>query len=325
MRIFKHHLSLNDIFSLDACCITQQGSISGAIDLNDAAVQLGVQKRRIYDITNVLEGVGLIEKRSKNVIAWRGAEKASEKLDAAAADNAAEELKAVRKTVGKYYEEESMLDYWIGKLRSLAADAPNLHCNASDVINAMQSEQASKTLPGSAIPISTDPGASNMTVFAVKAPHGSVVQVPNRPMPKPGKKRVNRRLFVSCDPKLVFALENENVPVPKKRGRPAKEPAMDPAAKRAKKELQIYMLPTDVGQDGKMKSTGARELPDNPFVGTGKHNLGELFGSNDEDGFAWDFSPALTRDEGVSDFFAKYEPPQSQELGDAELAAGGRN
>lgn len=29
------------------------------------------QKRRIYDITNVLEGIGLIEKRSKNVIQWK--------------------------------------------------------------------------------------------------------------------------------------------------------------------------------------------------------------------------------------------------------------
>lgn len=29
------------------------------------------QKRRIYDITNVLEGIGLIEKKSKNSIRWR--------------------------------------------------------------------------------------------------------------------------------------------------------------------------------------------------------------------------------------------------------------
>ena len=31
------------------------------------------QKRRIYDITNVLEGIGLIEKRNKNCIVWKGA------------------------------------------------------------------------------------------------------------------------------------------------------------------------------------------------------------------------------------------------------------
>ena len=29
------------------------------------------QKRRIYDITNVLEGIGLIEKETKNTIRWK--------------------------------------------------------------------------------------------------------------------------------------------------------------------------------------------------------------------------------------------------------------
>jgi len=33
---------------------------------------LEVQKRRIYDITNVLEGVGLLEKTAKNNIKWNG-------------------------------------------------------------------------------------------------------------------------------------------------------------------------------------------------------------------------------------------------------------
>lgn len=38
------------------------------VDLNEASQQLKVQKRRIYDITNVLEGIGLIKKHSKNII-----------------------------------------------------------------------------------------------------------------------------------------------------------------------------------------------------------------------------------------------------------------
>jgi transcription factor E2F3 len=42
------------------------------VDLNDASKRLEVQKRRIYDITNVLEGIGLIEKTIKNKIRWRG-------------------------------------------------------------------------------------------------------------------------------------------------------------------------------------------------------------------------------------------------------------
>uniref|UniRef100_A0A1I8FTE3 E2F_TDP domain-containing protein n=1 Tax=Macrostomum lignano TaxID=282301 RepID=A0A1I8FTE3_9PLAT len=46
----------------------------GVLDLKAAAEYLRVgQKRRIYDITNVLEGIGLIEKRSKNCVQWKGA------------------------------------------------------------------------------------------------------------------------------------------------------------------------------------------------------------------------------------------------------------
>ncbi|XP_028100519.1 transcription factor E2FB-like [Camellia sinensis] len=45
---------------------------NGILDLNKAADTLEVQKRRIYDITNVLEGIGLIEKKLKNRIQWKG-------------------------------------------------------------------------------------------------------------------------------------------------------------------------------------------------------------------------------------------------------------
>jgi hypothetical protein len=41
-----------------------ENSADGVIDLNVASVQLNVQKRRIYDITNVLEGIGILEKVS---------------------------------------------------------------------------------------------------------------------------------------------------------------------------------------------------------------------------------------------------------------------
>ncbi|KAK3742290.1 hypothetical protein QZH41_013104 [Actinostola sp. cb2023] len=42
-----------------------------SVDLNRAAQQLSVQKRRIYDITNILEGIGLVEKIARNYIKWR--------------------------------------------------------------------------------------------------------------------------------------------------------------------------------------------------------------------------------------------------------------
>ncbi|BFZ21161.1 hypothetical protein BsWGS_24200 [Bradybaena similaris] len=50
-----------------------RSSPDGVVDLNKASEVLEVQKRRIYDITNVLEGINLIQKKSKNNIQWRGA------------------------------------------------------------------------------------------------------------------------------------------------------------------------------------------------------------------------------------------------------------
>uniref|UniRef100_A0A3Q0SN47 E2F/DP family winged-helix DNA-binding domain-containing protein n=1 Tax=Amphilophus citrinellus TaxID=61819 RepID=A0A3Q0SN47_AMPCI len=47
-------------------------SADGVLDLNVVSRELGTSKRRIYDITNVLEGVQLIKKKSKNHIQWGG-------------------------------------------------------------------------------------------------------------------------------------------------------------------------------------------------------------------------------------------------------------
>jgi hypothetical protein len=42
------------------------------VDLNTAAYHLNVSKRRIYDITNVLEGLSLIRKIQVNYVKWIG-------------------------------------------------------------------------------------------------------------------------------------------------------------------------------------------------------------------------------------------------------------
>lgn len=44
---------------------------SSVLNLNEAADLLGVQKRRLYDITNVLEGIHMIEKMGKNSIRFK--------------------------------------------------------------------------------------------------------------------------------------------------------------------------------------------------------------------------------------------------------------
>ncbi|KAF7684473.1 Transcription factor E2F3 [Astathelohania contejeani] len=49
-----------------------KGSSNGCVDLNQAADVLGVSKRRIYDITNILNGLGLLKKVSPNNACWIG-------------------------------------------------------------------------------------------------------------------------------------------------------------------------------------------------------------------------------------------------------------
>ncbi|XP_047394297.1 transcription factor E2F6-like [Sciurus carolinensis] len=46
----------------------------GVLDLNKAAAKLGVPKRRLYDITSVLNGIDFVEKKSKNHVQWIGSD-----------------------------------------------------------------------------------------------------------------------------------------------------------------------------------------------------------------------------------------------------------
>ncbi|XP_062857484.1 transcription factor E2F6 [Trichomycterus rosablanca] len=49
-----------------------QSAPEGILDLNEAAKILGTRKRRVYDITHVLDAIKLITKKSKNKVQWIG-------------------------------------------------------------------------------------------------------------------------------------------------------------------------------------------------------------------------------------------------------------
>ncbi|XP_018476917.1 transcription factor E2FB-like isoform X2 [Raphanus sativus] len=131
----------------------------GILDLNKAADTLEVQKRRIYDITNVLEGIGLIEKTLKNRIQWKG-------LDVSKPGETLENIANLQDEIQNLTAEEAKLDDRIResqeRLTSLSEDENNkrlLFVTEDDIKNL--------------------PCFQNKTLIAVKAPHGTTLEVPD--------------------------------------------------------------------------------------------------------------------------------------------------
>ncbi|CAG9585687.1 unnamed protein product [Danaus chrysippus] len=115
----------------------------GVLDLKIATDLLAVrQKRRIYDITNVLEGIGLIEKRSKNSIQWKGASPDGNTSEIG------KKVTLLRKQIGLLEEHEELLDkqmHWIEQsIKNVIDDADNealSYVTQSDVKNCFNDSQ----------------------------------------------------------------------------------------------------------------------------------------------------------------------------------------
>lgn len=136
-----------------------QEAKDGTLDLNRTADVLEVQKRRIYDITNVLEGIGLIEKTSKNHISWKGFDMSGpQKMD--------NEVTRLKAEVERLYAEECRLDDCIREKQEL------LRAIAGD-------ENCQKHLFLTEEDITTLPCFQNQTLIAIKAPQASSVEVPD--------------------------------------------------------------------------------------------------------------------------------------------------
>ncbi|DBA77489.1 TPA: hypothetical protein ACH3X1_009311 [Trebouxia sp. C0004] len=152
----------------------------GVLDLNKAADALAVQKRRIYDITNVLEGIGLIEKKLKNNIQWKGGSSAD------AADNLPEQA-ALRQEISNLQEDEQNLKRHITALEDSIKDMTEDAANSARLY--VTDEDIAKL-----------PCTANDTVFAVKAPQGTTLEVPD---PDDGLETGQRRYRIvlksNCD------------------------------------------------------------------------------------------------------------------------------
>lgn len=131
----------------------------GILDLNKAADTLEVQKRRIYDITNVLEGIGLIEKKLKNRIQWKG-------LDVSRPGEVDESVASLQADIENLSMEERRLDEQIREMQERLRDLS-------------EDENNSKWLFVTEEDIKSLPCFQNETLIAIKAPHGTTLEVPD--------------------------------------------------------------------------------------------------------------------------------------------------
>ncbi|KAF7817641.1 tRNA (adenine(58)-N(1))-methyltransferase non-catalytic subunit trm6 [Senna tora] len=136
-----------------------QEAKDGTLDLNKTAEILEVQKRRIYDITNVLEGIGLIEKTSKNHIRWKG----YDGLGPSELDDQVTRLKAEVETL---YSEECQLNDLIRKTQELLRTLE-------------EKENYPKYLFLTEEDVLSLPCFQNQTLIAIKAPPASYVEIPD--------------------------------------------------------------------------------------------------------------------------------------------------
>ncbi|PHT84942.1 hypothetical protein T459_13385 [Capsicum annuum] len=136
-----------------------QEADDGTLDLNHSADVLEVAKRRIYDITNVLEGIGLIEKTTKSHIRWKGFRSTKSR----GLDNQVSRLKG---EIAYLNAEDCRLDNCIREkleqIRTLESD--------------MDSQ---KSLFLTEEDIMSLPRFRDKTVIAIKAPYASSIEVPD--------------------------------------------------------------------------------------------------------------------------------------------------
>ncbi|XP_017246088.1 transcription factor E2FC isoform X1 [Daucus carota subsp. sativus] len=159
----------------------------GTLDLNKTADVLEVRKRRIYDITNVLEGIGLIEKTAKNHIRWKDFDTKLRESEFHAAQLMAE--------IKSLYAEDNRVENLIRKTKEQLRD-----------LKFGQTSQ--KYLFVTEKDIMSLPHFKNQTVMVIKAPHASYVEVPDPDEGNFARKEYRLLVRSTTGPINLFLLRN---------------------------------------------------------------------------------------------------------------------
>ncbi|KAG6932650.1 E2F transcription factor 5, partial [Chelydra serpentina] len=230
-----------------------QEAKDGVLDLKAAADTLAVrQKRRIYDITNVLEGIDLIEKKSKNSIQWKGV---------GAGCNTKEVIDRLRYLEAEIEDlelKEKELDQqklWLQQsIKNVMDDSTNnqfSYVTHEDICNCFNGD----------------------TLLAIQAPCGTQLEVPIPEMGQNGQKKYQISLKSSSGPIHVLLINKESssstpvvfpVPPPDDLAQPPSQPATPVTPQKPTASTENPSEQHDINQE--------QHLPHTPVTDTSSDN-----------------------------------------------------
>lgn len=265
--------------------LAMQASQSGAVDMNESALLLQVPKRRIYDITNVLEGVGMLEKRSKNTVAWKGSEAI---LGSSLDPEAKADIAQLRDEITAWQKQEAQLDQWITTV--LKMNCPGAAMRTNHVLQAVC--PATSSSPAAWV---DETGKPRQTILAVHSPFDSVAYIPT---PEDGPER---QLYVGTK----AGLERQATPDPRKRKPLPLTSHKGLKIPRTDDKMQVYVIPTYYDdKELKLQAMPVKVLaePGHREIKAGGRPIVKRSAS-------WEAVESLANDEGVSEFFGAEEDP----------------
>lgn len=194
------------------------------LDLNAAAASLQVQKRRIYDITNVLEGIGLIEKKNKCMVCWKIRTEGEGNLDSDGQPSEANShlgsppkitrrggtstgpaAVALQREIDALIDHERYLDDLIEQATVMSRDQTRPSIKRSAKASSLSS--ASKGGKQQFLYVRRDEITSlqdyaNETVLSIRAPSGTTLEVPDPDEGmKPGTRKFEIKMNAPQEPK----------------------------------------------------------------------------------------------------------------------------
>ncbi|XP_034619100.1 transcription factor E2F5 isoform X1 [Trachemys scripta elegans] len=232
-----------------------QEAKDGVLDLKAAADTLAVrQKRRIYDITNVLEGIDLIEKKSKNSIQWKGV---------GAGCNTKEVIDRLRYLEAEIEDlelKEKELDQqklWLQQsIKNVMDDSTNnqfSYVTHEDICNCFNGD----------------------TLLAIQAPCGTQLEVPIPEMGQNGQKKYQISLKSSSGPIHVLLINKDSssptpvvfpVPPPDDLAQPPSQPAIPVTPPKPTASTENPSEQHDINQEQHLPHTPVTDTPSDNSV-----------------------------------------------------------